>query len=89
MSTTSISPLDEKRKTAQEDYVIALAAERRLTVDQFATRITYDLCNGVPSLETANILMGMLEAARRVNGRVTYTFKGPAEYYINREEAVS
>ena len=68
MSTTSISPLDEKRKTAQEDYVIALAAERCLTVDQLEARITRDLCNGVPSPETANILTNMLEAARRVNG---------------------
>ncbi len=68
MSTQIIAPLDEKRKTAQETYVSALAAERGITVDQLEARITRDLCNGVPSPETANILTNMLKAARRVNG---------------------
>ena len=85
----SITRLDQKRKQAQENYVIALAAERGLTVKQLETRITVDLCSGVPSLETAGILTGMLEAARRVNGRITYVFKSPAEHYMIREEAVS
>ena len=83
MSTNIVSPLDVKRKQAQEDYVVALAAERGLSVAQLEARITSDLCNGVPSLETAGILTGMLEAARRVNDRITYVFKGPAEYYLD------
>ena len=57
----------QKRKQAQEQYIIQLAAERNLTVEQLEARITYDLCNYLPPA-TGNVLLGMLEAARRVNG---------------------
>jgi len=54
------------QKQAQEQYIRDLAAERGLTTEQLEARIVGDLCGYLP-LETANILLGMLEAARRVN----------------------
>jgi len=70
-------PLHTERKKAQEHYIRGLAAERGLTTEQLEARITYDLCDYLP-LETANILLGMLEAARRVNdyNNIDITEKG-------------
>jgi len=60
-----VSPYPQKQ--AQEQYIRDLAAERGLTTKQLEARIVGDLCGYLP-LEIANILLGMLEAARRVNG---------------------
>ena len=66
MDNQSIASLDEKRKQAQQDYVIQMAAEKSMTMEQLETHILHDICAGVPTEETANILTNMFHACQRV-----------------------